>query len=92
MVDNSIVCAGIDIGKQKLDVAVRGVKAALQADNTSAGHGKLIMWLRRHKVERVGVEATGGYDVQSTFYRAVPEWLVGFGVMLATASEREVVA
>ena len=62
MVDNSIVCAGIDIGKQKLDVAVRGVKAALQADNTSAGHGKLIMWLRRHKVERVVVEATGGYE------------------------------
>jgi transposase len=62
MVDNSIICAGIDIGKQKLDVAVCGVKAALQADNTSAGHEKLINWLRRHKVERVGVEATGGYE------------------------------
>lgn len=62
MVDNSIVCAGIDIGKQKLDVAVCGVKAAFQADNTSAGHEKLITWLRRHKVERVGVEATGGYE------------------------------
>lgn len=62
MMDNSIVCAGIDIGKQKLDVAVCGVKATLQADNTSAGHEKLITWLRRHKVGRVGVEATGGYE------------------------------
>ena len=62
MVDNSIVCAGIDIGKQKLDVAVCGVKALLQADNTPAGHEKLIAWLRRHKVERVGIEATGGYE------------------------------
>jgi transposase len=62
MMDNSIVCAGIDIGKQKLDVAVCGVKTAMQADNTSVGHEKLITWLRRHKVERVGVEATGGYE------------------------------
>jgi len=62
MSDNSIICAGIDIGKQKLDVAVCGFKAALQADNTSAGHEKLIRWLQRHKVERVGVEATGGYE------------------------------
>ena len=62
MVDNSIVCAGIDIGKWKLDVAVCGVRAALQADNTPVGHEKLITWLRRHKVERVGVEATGGYE------------------------------
>ena len=62
MSDNSIICAGIDIGKQKLDVAVCGVKAALQADNTSAGHEKLIAWLRHHKVKRVGVEATGGYE------------------------------
>jgi len=62
MTDNSIICAGIDIGKQKLDVAVCGAKASLQVDNTSAGYEKLITWLQRHKVERVGVEATGGYE------------------------------
>ncbi len=62
MSNNSIICAGIDIGKRKLDVAVCGAKASLQIDNTSAGHEKLVTWLQRHKVERVGVEATGGYE------------------------------
>jgi len=62
MIENSIICAGIDIGKRKLGVAVCGAKAPLQVDNTSAGHEKLISWLQRHKVDRVGVEATGGYE------------------------------
>jgi transposase len=62
MGDNSIICAGIDVGKRRLDVAVCGAKASLQIDNTSAGHETLVRWLQRHKVERVGVEATGGYE------------------------------
>jgi transposase len=62
MNDNSIICAGIDIGKLKLDGAVHGSKASVQVDNTSAGHEKLIRWLQRHHVERVGLEATGGYE------------------------------
>jgi len=62
MSNNSIICAGIDIGKRRLDVAVCGAKASLEVDNTSAGHEKLVTWLQRHKVERVGVEATGGYE------------------------------
>ena len=75
MVNNSIVCAGIDIGKRKLDVAVCGAKASLQVDNTSAGHEKLVRWLQRHKVERVGVEATGGYEqgvVQALRRESIP--------------------
>jgi transposase len=62
MSNHNIICAGIDIGKLRLDVAVCGSKASLQVDNTAAGHEKLIRWLQRHKVERVGVEATGGYE------------------------------
>lgn len=62
MNNNSIICAGIDIGKRKLDVAVCGIDASQQIDNTPVGHQKLIAWLRCHKVERVGVEATGGYE------------------------------
>src|SRR2546430_236514 len=62
MSDNNIICAGIDIGKRRLDVAVCGAKASLEVDNASAGHEKVVTWLQRHKVERVGVEATGGYE------------------------------
>lgn len=59
---HSTICAGIDIGKYKLDAALNGSKAWLEADNASAGHQKMVDWLKRHKVERIGVEATGGYE------------------------------
>jgi transposase len=62
MSKHSMVCAGIDIGKHKLDVACGGRSEWLQVDNTADGHRKLSAWLRRQRVERVGVEATGGYE------------------------------
>jgi transposase len=62
MTKHSTVCAGIDIGKLKLDVALTGSKARLEADNTSAGYDKIVAWLKHHKVDRIGVEATGGYE------------------------------
>ena len=62
MANDSIVCAGIDIAKRKLDLALNGSKAQLEVENDPAGHDKAIAWLRRHKVERIGVEATGGYE------------------------------
>jgi len=65
MSKNSIVCAGIDTGKHKLDVAIRGVKGQLLellVENTADGHKVLSAWLREHKVKRVGIEASGGYE------------------------------
>jgi len=62
MTKHSTVCAGIDIGKLKLDVALTGCKARLEADNTPAGHDRIVAWLKHHKVDRIGVEATGGYE------------------------------
>jgi len=62
MSKHSMVCAGIDIGKHKLDVACDGRPERLQVDNTADGHRKLSAWLRRQRVKRVGVEATGGYE------------------------------
>ena len=56
------VVAGIDTGKHKLDVALHGRAARLQVDNTDEGHAQLSRWLRRYKVERVGIEASGGYE------------------------------
>lgn len=56
------ICAGIDTGKRKLDVAVNGKDDPLQVDNTAEGHKALVKWLKGHKVKRVGIEASGGYE------------------------------
>jgi transposase len=62
MSKRSTVSAGIDTGKHKLDVALDGWPQRLQIDNTSDGHRALSAWLRRHRVKRVGIEASGGYE------------------------------
>jgi transposase len=56
------VCAGIDTGKRKLDVAIDGGCEQLQVENTADGHKVLWEWLQRHKVKRIGIEASGGYE------------------------------
>ena len=40
------VCAGIDIGKHKLDIAIDGSAERLQVDNNSEGRRSLSSWLR----------------------------------------------
>ena len=62
MAKHTMICAGIDAGKFKLDVALEGRTERLQVDNTPAGHRTLLEWLRRHGVTRVGIEASGGYE------------------------------
>src|SRR4030088_3164556 len=56
------ICAGIDTGKYKLDIALEGASEQLQVDNTLADHNVLADWLRRHRGKRVGIEASGGYE------------------------------
>jgi transposase len=62
MTKHSMVCAGIDTSKRKLDVALEKHREQLQVDNTADGHGALSAWLRHHRVKRVGIEASGGYE------------------------------
>lgn len=62
MAKSSMACAGIDIGKRKLDVALAARAEQLQLDNGAAGYVSLLAWLRRHRVKRVGIEASGGYE------------------------------
>jgi transposase len=57
-----MICAGIDTGKRKLDVALDRGSQRLQVDNAPAGHQALLDWLRQHRVRRVGIEASGGYE------------------------------
>jgi transposase len=62
MKNNNMAYAGIDTGKRKLDVAITSLEEQLQVENTESGHEVLTAWLRKHRVERVGIEATGGYE------------------------------
>ena len=62
MAKHTTICAGIDTGKRKLDAAIEGNHEQLQVDNTPEGHAILLIWLRRHRVKRVGIEASGGYE------------------------------
>lgn len=62
MTKSSMICAGIDTGKHKLDIAIEGKCEVLTIDNNGRGHAALAAWLRRHRVERVGIEASGGYE------------------------------
>ena len=62
MTKHITICAGIDTGKHKLDVAIGGRSEQLQVENAPEGHELLVAWLRRHRVNRVGIEASGGYE------------------------------
>jgi transposase len=62
MSNHTIVCAGIDTGKSRLDAAIGGTAEHLQLANMPDGHMALSAWLRQHQVERIGIEATGGYE------------------------------
>jgi transposase len=62
MTKHTTICAGIDTGKRKLDVAIEGRCEQLQVENTPEGHKALVAWLRKYGVKRVGIEASGGYE------------------------------
>ena len=62
--DNSMICAGIDVSKAKLDVALHPGGEHLVVEYTAAGLKKLDAFLIRHKAARVGFEASGGYEIR----------------------------
>jgi transposase len=62
MAKHTTICAGIDTGKRKLDVAIEGRREQLQVENTPDGHKLLLAWLRQHRIRRIGIEASGGYE------------------------------
>jgi transposase len=61
MSKHNTVCAGIDTGKRKLDIALTSGQR-LQVDNNPEGHSALLAWLRKYRLKRVGIEASGGYE------------------------------
>jgi transposase len=59
---NSMICAGIDVSKDKLDIAIHPSGAHCVVDYTVEGFKKLDAFLIAHQAERVGFEASGGYE------------------------------
>jgi len=58
------LAAGVDVAKRHLDLAVAGQPATRthRYPNDAAGRRRLIDACRRHRVQCVAVEATGGYE------------------------------
>jgi len=65
MTELSTKCAGVDVSKAKLDVAVFDGQRFVES-NDAAGHGRLADRLRAAGVTRVGLEASGGYETAET--------------------------
>ncbi|HEX7532411.1 MAG TPA: transposase [Methyloceanibacter sp.] len=60
-----VLTAGIDVSKEWLDVALWPKKAEqLRVTRDRAGYAELATWLRQHEVTRVGLEASGGYEIE----------------------------
>ncbi len=62
MTQDSTLTAGIDTSKSKLDVAIHGQAGTISVVNALAGWKDLARHFAAHRVQRVGIEATGGYE------------------------------
>jgi transposase len=74
---------GIDVSKERLDVAAHGVKKVEGFANTAKGHAGLLKWLKKQGEVQVLVEATGGYE------QAVVDHLHGQGVWVCRINPRQ---
>lgn len=53
---------GIDVAKDKVDVALRSAGAEATFANTPSGRRQLVEWVKRHQVDKAVLEASGGYE------------------------------
>ena len=75
---------GIDVAKDKLDVAVLGEKQEKQLDNTQEGVKELVQQMQALQPELIVVEATGGYQ------RSVVDALFHAGLSVAVVNPARV--
>ncbi len=62
MSQTSTVVAGIDVAKAHLDIAIHGHKQSWRMANTAEDFGDLVRLMQQYQVDRIGIEATGGYE------------------------------
>jgi transposase len=75
---------GIDVSKDRLDVAVLAESKEQQVANTSEGIAQLVAWMQELEPELIVVEATGGYQ------RAVVDALFRAGISVAVVNPARV--
>jgi transposase len=66
---------GVDVSKDRLDMAVVGEMEEKQVGNTQTGIGELVLWMQKLQPELIVVEATGGYQravVEALFWAGLP--------------------
>lgn len=84
MATSSGCYVGIDVSKDRLDVAVLGQKAEWQVDNTTEGIARLVEQMQELEPEVIVVEATGGYQ------RSVVDGLFRSGLVVAVVNPSRV--
>lgn len=84
MATSSGTYIGIDVSKDRLDVAVLGEDRGWQVDNTVNGIARLVEQMQELQPELIVVEATGGYQ------RAVAEGLFLAGLSVAVVNPARV--
>jgi transposase len=62
MAQSEVVVVGIDVAKDKVDACIRAVSQRQTFPSTTEGRRALIRWLRKHKVGKAAMEASGGYE------------------------------
>ncbi len=62
MAQDDCIVVGIDVAKDKVDASIRSLSLRQVCPNTGQGHRKLVVWLRKHKVTKAVMEASGGYE------------------------------
>jgi transposase len=62
MAQNDLVVVGIDVAKDKVDACIRSPSSRRTFLSTAEGRRQLIAWLRKHKVGKAVMEASGGYE------------------------------
>jgi transposase len=62
MAQNGVVVVGIDVAKDKVDACIRSLSSERTFSSTAEGRRQLIAWLRKHKVGKAAMEASGGYE------------------------------
>jgi transposase len=84
MATSTGIYVGIDVSKDRLDVAVLEEKQAWQVENTCQGIDELVQWMQERQPELIVVEATGGYQ------RAVVDGLFHAGLAVAVVNPARV--
>ena len=62
MAQKDSVVVGIDVSKDKVDACIRALALQQTCPSSGPGHRKLVRWLRKHRVNKAVMEASGGYE------------------------------